>query len=833
MLAMASNSWRRPAGGRRGGKHRGVVDLNSKYPQTSDLLRPLSTSFSHIQIISNPPTIASVDHPTTDGKSSAQVVFQSSSYTESVRKTMTAPSNLEGSASNTASLANNMSGTTFAAKARAAELNAVRSRRAAQEAEIQSEIPPIPPMPLGAIKFTRHRNRARAWKALNLDELAEESGEAEETHSERMPSVESFRPPPDQESNNGSTDPSIRFLSHQNSPISEPINRPDIKVTLPQYQSSMISSRQLTPENAGTPHSHYPCNTEPHQAMPAIYESRPPSPLSRLTPEQTSRALSALDYNSRSGISQDAGGQSFSAPGLFPVQPTKVSQIPLENSSTQQRLNWAEEMRLKSLGVLPAFQPSQGRAFTNNYAKEKNHDDPFTESPLVTAYRSTDPVYPYNSIPAPRAAPPAVKGTTSAEFRFPHSHQPHNHASPQHSTPKLEQIQTGAPANVLRINPSYQRDPLPFSAFLGRNNLGTHKKEMLLQTLENVVESSKTEGHLPSSTRTVLYDPLALNAPKPAQPSPTEAAFKRAQEVATKRTRNSTSTLGITEQERLEISDPLPWTDRPVSIEDSPTLITQASLSTRVPTQSDHLAVGFVQSSPTRFAVQPPPPRHTPEQVELWWSDRSRRESLLQGQPTIPPHSKPTAGELARGVMLPAYKTLLGYSETMERENFGRFCRVPEWCIDRTPGGSQSFYGDWGVPPSRVGRDPRYTPTFHEGRYTVFEEPSRNSRAGGGFGHRLGWREVDFDVRLGNTTSMLWRGLCQPSSDLRSQLPSRYPTESIISLQFSTRHFFFSIPSTLRRGSHRSWLCRFAFSFAWLSFLIMLPANLFITFPLS
>lgn len=738
LLAMASNSWRRPAGGRRGGKHKGVVDLNTKYPQKSDFLRPLNASFSHIQIIAKPSPVASVgaSTSTTSGESSAQVVFHSPSYTESVRRIMAVPStNLEGFAANTASLANNMSGTTFAAKARAAELNAVRSRRAAQEAEAESVISPIPPMSLGAIKFTRPRNRARAWKALNLEELAEESIEEEEGHSERMPSVESFRKPPDQESNNGSIDPSIRFVTNHNSPISEPVSRLDIKVTLPTYQSSMISSRQLTPENAGTPQSHYPCNSEPYQAMSAIYGSRPPSPLNRLTPEQKSRTLSAVDYNSRPGIAQDVGGQSFSAPGLFPVQSTKTSQMALENSSTQQRLNWAEEMRLKSLGVLPAFQPPQGRAFANNYTKDKNHDDPFTEPPLASLYRSMEPVYPYNSNPAPRA-PPAVKGTTSAEFRFPPSHQPHNLASPQHSTPKSEQAQAGVHTNVLRSNPSYQRDPLPFSAFMSRNNLGPHKKEMLLQNLENVVESSKTEGHLPSSTRTVLYDPLALSALKPAQPSPTEAAFRRAQEEATKRSRTSASTFGITEQERLEISDPLPWTDRPVSIEDSPTLITQASLSKKAPTQSEHLPVGFIQSPPPLFAVRSPPRRYTSEQVESWWSDRSRRESLLQGQPTIPPQSKPTAEEIARGVMLPAYKTIMGYAETAERDNFGRFCRVPEWCVDRTPGGSQSLYGDWGVPPSRVGRDPRYTPTFHEGRYTVFEEPSRSTRAGG-FGHRL------------------------------------------------------------------------------------------------
>ena len=56
---------------------------------------------------------------------------------------------------------------------------------------------------------------------------------------------------------------------------------------------------------------------------------------------------------------------------------------------------------------------------------------------------------------------------------------------------------------------------------------------------------------------------------------------------------------------------------------------------------------------------------------------------------------------------------------------FGRFARVPEWCIDKSPGGNDSYFGDWGSPPSRVGRDPRYRPTYHEGRFTVFEEPDR------------------------------------------------------------------------------------------------------------
>ena len=59
---------------------------------------------------------------------------------------------------------------------------------------------------------------------------------------------------------------------------------------------------------------------------------------------------------------------------------------------------------------------------------------------------------------------------------------------------------------------------------------------------------------------------------------------------------------------------------------------------------------------------------------------------------------------------------------------FGQYNgQVAEWCIDQGPGGNLSFFDDtWGAPPTRVGRDPRYRPTFHEGRYTVFDEGDRH-----------------------------------------------------------------------------------------------------------
>lgn len=60
-----------------------------------------------------------------------------------------------------ASLANLTSGTTFAAAARAAELNAARAnKQKAQEAasENEYEVPGLEPLTLGALKFTKSRH---------------------------------------------------------------------------------------------------------------------------------------------------------------------------------------------------------------------------------------------------------------------------------------------------------------------------------------------------------------------------------------------------------------------------------------------------------------------------------------------------------------------------------------------------------------------------------------------------------------------------------------------------------------------------------------------------
>ncbi|CAD6593079.1 MAG: hypothetical protein ASARMPREDX12_006690 [Alectoria sarmentosa] len=94
-----------------------------------------------------------------------------------------------------ANLANGSDGASFAQKARAAELNAARARRAAQMQSIEDEIPDLSgPVSLGTYKFTR-RGRGKKYETHKLSEL-QETQEQESENKVTESATTSFPPPP-------------------------------------------------------------------------------------------------------------------------------------------------------------------------------------------------------------------------------------------------------------------------------------------------------------------------------------------------------------------------------------------------------------------------------------------------------------------------------------------------------------------------------------------------------------------------------------------------------------------------------------------------------------
>ena len=129
------------------------------------------------------------------------------------------------------------------------------------------------------------------------------------------------------------------------------------------------------------------------------------------------------------------------------------------------------------------------------------------------------------------------------------------------------------------------------------------------------------------------------------------------------------------------------------------------------------------------------------ESLNDWWSSKDQRgewrivldDFPIRAEPAFISYHKPneTSHETILRLFSNAYDALASYVKgtPQYRDNpLSRFGKPPEWCIDKTPAGSNSFFGeDWGTPPSRVGRDPRYRPLPSDSRYITYDEPDRGA----------------------------------------------------------------------------------------------------------
>ncbi|KXT17410.1 hypothetical protein AC579_5747 [Pseudocercospora musae] len=73
-------------------------------------------------------------------------------------------------------------------------------------------------------------------------------------------------------------------------------------------------------------------------------------------------------------------------------------------------------------------------------------------------------------------------------------------------------------------------------------------------------------------------------------------------------------------------------------------------------------------------------------------------------------------------LLIAVYENLASYTQGPNRRDYwSRWSQPPEWCVDRSPKGNESFFDSvWGQPPARVGRDPRYRNTPGELRFGGF-----------------------------------------------------------------------------------------------------------------
>lgn len=681
---------------------------------------PTGAPFSHIKVVSQQ---SSEDPAKNDD--SPPVMFQKQSYSQETEQIVAAPSPYQTS-SLTASLANNASGTTFAAKARAAELNAVRSRKAVKEMEREDEVPSPGTVALGAIKFTKPRNRGKVWKPLGLNELLEESVHGDGTSSE------------------GTTGTALSNsqLAQDTEPYNDSIaeckpihgESPDTQASYRPGSSTGTSSQQQ--QDGKQPHkseirgslNNPTAGGERTSLLTTDDEQLSRVEIHSINPQLASQGSSRPISGYRLARMAEGDAHNRVKAGKSGMALSEYSLLNESKGKLRQTLTDVQETRLMKLGVLPPLRSAEING-------QKNHDDPFVEQPSKMQSGLYDPLGQdqqlnrgNNDLPVQ----PASAGSFSHEFRPPVFPQL---SLSQFSSQPVSKARTDREdlAHVTVQNNQQLRDGKPYTSF------AANKKELLLKNLNDVVASSMIQGSLPTATRTVLYDPAVREAGKQALDSSAGESFQTAQGEGGKN-----SHAPAPGKESLRASDPLPWTDRPVNIHDTVSLLAspgQLFLATKSSSEQMPLTIHIDEPFDdvhTPFLNGLNHPRGVQinlDQTSVENAEAVEDQGLNCGDDS---HYQRSKGESPAGstaatqpvswLMEAVYHNLSRYLDKSDRDYFGRYARVPEWCIDKSPGGDQSFFGDWGAwgpPPPRVGRDPRYRPTFHEGRYTVFEEIGR------------------------------------------------------------------------------------------------------------
>lgn len=337
--------------------------------------------------------------------------------------------------------------------------------------------------------------------------------------------------------------------------------------------------------------------------------------------------------------------------------------------------------------------------------------------------------------------------------------------------PGIEPKQAGYPVftEQKQLRPATKTEPFPpFD-----NNLASDRSAMK-NYLNKLGETASARGmSTATAARTVLHDPMRNQKSTPAQASP----FKAISPLATPSRRTDVSTQGMPTWEHVyqtwdPTSTPARNPAQAVDAREARRLLLGVSepdpdtWNTRSAPVVDVQATGAlsheqlaVYSKPTPqnwngpfFTGSAPAPvnqKSYDEELHDWFTGgnrKARQDDLYERikaahYATTPRKSSPGAVGTPKGkardegpgefnetttrLLIPVLENLSSYVEGPIEKRHGPFARYappPEWCIDKSPKGNQSFFGDdWGQPPERIGRDSRYRPMAYEGRFGGFQ----------------------------------------------------------------------------------------------------------------
>ena len=605
----------------------------------------------------------------------------------------------------TESLATNTQGATFAAKARAAELQAARSRR-----ELQSKVPERA-VNTGHETMTFKAKKNRGWKPLDLRELTEVEEDGGINRQE----------------------PDFSLASHELSETSHD-DSSQSQATLYNPTRRHITLNELMRHKG---------------SIPGIQRDMKPGAGSELSGENNQ---GSDEYAAESNYGESASGSEhpdqrirLTSYGSFPLLNTAQNrdaraagrQVQSEDNQFGEQMFQPHSLYRSEGSSVATVKPT---AALEQQARNTYGNDPFMTSmpPLK---------------PKPARQYPAVKGTAAAVNQM---------ANPPSLLNLIRDASLPESPVVDRRKPSYHDE----------NGLLLQK---LQQTADSAGPSSIEATPRPSVARAVLSSeprritsrsvssnvhpsPASLTTPRgpknlppglSAQALPSASSVARSPHVAPDETTERTA------DERLAEADAW-WRrdarfDRRLRVHMADLLADAQHATTPRPRRRESSLLGArADDAPAAYRSPPPglyaTPPHAARVAPGGRPVRGTppRAPPASAVPPVPRSSSPRTRArdraMAHELLLPVLATLKAYTAT-PRGPFNPHGAAPPWACDPGPrggAGSSLFERDWGAPPPRVGRDPRYRAVADaRGAAAAFDDfAGRWGRAAGSPGQR-------------------------------------------------------------------------------------------------
>ena len=685
-LASKENRPRRRRERRRAPQYSTIATDPSRVPSNyNGSLPPSHTStFSHIQIVNKEDLMETKPH------SSPQPTFTKPSLEYETAQQDSSPFT-SGRPPSTDTLANNIQGATFAAKARAAELQAARSRR-----ELKSRTDHGVPSTHETMTF-KSKSKGKTWKPLDLSDLPGRSGDESE-------------------------DPSLHYIQS---------DLPESSQGDGSQSSEDLTTLELTRAASGSEqplHDVKDANKLGTEAADAI-----PAPKIREFKFQTYTDAQWETWNTedgrgglaevtqKMGLYNETNAENLAAYERFKEERDKGQAASLESiakPSGTSNYNQASEMtRWQKDQLRDELQADYDEAcaetkkqtaevpeYSRVHDEMNKHRDELAElQNRLLVQIPTRPsgnmstkmiVHPTPIRPKPLKRYPAVKGTMNPGFRFP-------------------------PPGI----------PLPMTqSSIGTK--GSHKssveaeKDILLQKLHDVAQSVSSQG-FESSTRAdrerpipVISDPAIISNQFPQQRDylmPKDSPYHRSSndidvfDVGKSSSDDAMRLVPLRPGSTASANWNRPENEQATNIDKWWHQDNRMSRSLKV--YMEEIATA------ARAALKN---RAVSDQAALRLANFSDNNEPFLGTSTASGETDESSGQVARDLLFPVLGNLRSYS--IRRDYFNMtYGDAPQWCIEHGPTGNQSFFGgDWGTPPPRVGRDPRYRPAAYDERDTRY-----------------------------------------------------------------------------------------------------------------